>query len=85
MRLLRLVKQDAALVIALADLSKAWDTLEATRALTRIADATLSAAIRFTLRAAALAGKIELADQRDPERGLRAGFFSAWARAAPSS
>ena len=42
---------------------------EATRALTRIADATLSAAIRFTLRAAALAGKIELADQRDPERG----------------
>ncbi len=69
MRLLRLVKQDAALVIALADLSKAWDTLEATGALTRIADATLSATIRFTLRAASLAGKIELADQRDPERG----------------
>ncbi len=69
MRLLRLVKQEAALVIALADLSKAWDTLEATAALTRIADATLSAAIRFTLRAASLAGKIELADQRDPERG----------------
>ena len=69
MRLLRLTKQDAALVIALADLSKVWDMPEATQALTRIADATLSAAIRFTLRAAALAGKIELADQRDPERG----------------
>ena len=69
MRLLRLVKQDAALVIALADLSKAWETLEATAALTRIADATLSAAIRFTLRDASLAGKLELADQRDPERG----------------
>ncbi len=69
MRLLRLTKQDAALVIALADLAKVWDMPEATRALTRIADATLSAAIRFTLRAAALAGKIELADQRDPERG----------------
>ncbi|MBG0803197.1 bifunctional [glutamine synthetase] adenylyltransferase/[glutamine synthetase]-adenylyl-L-tyrosine phosphorylase [Methylocystis sp. H4A] len=69
MRLLRVTKQEAALVIALADLAKVWDMPEATRALTRIADATLSAAIRFTLRAAALAGKIELADQRDPERG----------------
>ncbi|MBM3625258.1 MAG: bifunctional [glutamine synthetase] adenylyltransferase/[glutamine synthetase]-adenylyl-L-tyrosine phosphorylase, partial [Alphaproteobacteria bacterium] len=69
MRLLRLVKQEAALVIALADLAKVWDLPEATAALTRIADATLSAAIRFTLRAASLAGKLELADQRDPERG----------------
>lgn len=69
MRLLRLAKQEAALVIAFADLAKVWDMPEATRALTRIADATLSAAIRFTLRAAALAGKLELADQRDPERG----------------
>jgi glutamate-ammonia-ligase adenylyltransferase len=69
MRALRLVKQEAALVIALADLSKAWGTLEATDALTRIADATLSAAIRFTLREAQHAGKLELADQRDPERG----------------
>ncbi|MGZ9116916.1 MAG: [protein-PII] uridylyltransferase family protein, partial [Methylocystis sp.] len=69
MRLLRLTKQDAALVIGLADLAKVWDLPEATRALTRIADATLSAAIRFTLRAAALTGKIELADPRDPERG----------------
>ena len=69
MRDLRLVKQEAALVIALADLSGVWDTMTATAALTRIADATLSAAIRFTLRAAALAGKLELADQRDPERG----------------
>ena len=69
MRELRLIKQEAALIIALADLSKAWDTLEATAALTRIADATLSAAISFTLRQAALAGKLELADQRDPERG----------------
>lgn len=69
MRGLRLVKQEAALVIALADLSKAWSTMEATRALTRIADATLSAAVRFTLREAALAGKLELADPSDPERG----------------
>jgi len=69
MRRLRLVKQEAALLIAVADLSKAWRTLQATEALTRIADATLSAAIRFTLRQAQHAGKLELADQRDPERG----------------
>ncbi|MEF3366132.1 bifunctional [glutamine synthetase] adenylyltransferase/[glutamine synthetase]-adenylyl-L-tyrosine phosphorylase [Methylocystis sp. 9N] len=69
MRGLRRIKQEAALVIALADLTKVWATMEAAAALTRIADATLSAAIRFTLRAAALDGKIELADQRDPERG----------------
>ncbi len=69
MRRLRLVKQEAALVIALADLSKAWETLQATEALTRVADATLSAAIRFTLRQAQHGGKLELADQRDPERG----------------
>ncbi len=69
MRQLRRIKQEAALVIALSDLSKVWETLKATAALTRIADATLSAAIRFTLREAAARGKIELADQRDPERG----------------
>ncbi len=69
MRRLRLLKQEAALVIAFADLSKVWETLQATEALTRFADASLSAAIRFTLRQAHLAGKLELADLRDPERG----------------
>jgi len=68
MRFLRLVKQEAALVIALADLTKTWDTMTATRALTQIADATLHAAVAFTLREAASAGKLELADERDPER-----------------
>lgn len=69
MRSLRLVKQEAALVIALADLAKAWGTLEATAALTRLADATLSAAVAFVLREAAADGKLELYDQRAPERG----------------
>ena len=69
MRLLRLVKQEAALVIALADLTKVWDTMTATRALTQIADATLCAAVAFTLREASIAGRLELFDQRAPERG----------------
>jgi glutamate-ammonia-ligase adenylyltransferase len=69
MRALRTAKQEAALLVALADLAKAWETLEATAALTRFADAALSAAIAFTLREAASAGKLELYDQRAPERG----------------
>ena len=69
MRLLRLVKQEAALVVALADLTKVWDTMTATRALTQIADATLRAAVAFTLREASIAGRLELFDQRAPERG----------------
>ena len=69
MRALRRAKQEGALLVALADLSKAWETMEATDALTRLADAALSAAIAFTLREAAAAGKLELYDQRMPERG----------------
>ncbi len=69
MRRLRLIKQEAALLIALCDLSKAFETMQATQALTRIADATLSAAVAFTLREAQAAGRLELADQRNPERG----------------
>ncbi|MBI1868443.1 MAG: bifunctional [glutamine synthetase] adenylyltransferase/[glutamine synthetase]-adenylyl-L-tyrosine phosphorylase [Methylocystis sp.] len=69
MRLLRLVKQEAALVAALADLGKAFTTQEAARALTRFADATLSAAVAFVLREAATSGQLELADKENPETG----------------
>jgi len=68
MRALRLMKQEAALVVALADLCGVWDTMTATGALTRFADAALSAAVAFTLREAAAAGRLTLADPRDPER-----------------
>jgi len=69
MHKLRLIKAEAAMIIALADLAKAWDTLKTTHALTLIAQAVLSAAIKFTLREAAITGKIELSDIRNPERG----------------
>ncbi len=69
MRELRLLKQEAALLIGLCDLAKVWDTMTATRALTLFADASLSAAVVFTLREAFLAGKLELFDQRAPARG----------------
>ncbi|MER2606384.1 MAG: bifunctional [glutamine synthetase] adenylyltransferase/[glutamine synthetase]-adenylyl-L-tyrosine phosphorylase [Siculibacillus sp.] len=69
MRRLRLVKQEAALAIGLADIGGVWDTMEVTGALTRIADATLHAACRFCLREAARRGKIELPDPTDAAVG----------------
>ncbi|MFM8860492.1 MAG: bifunctional [glutamine synthetase] adenylyltransferase/[glutamine synthetase]-adenylyl-L-tyrosine phosphorylase [Methylocystis sp.] len=69
MHKLRCIKAEAAMIIGLADLAKTWDTLKTTHALTIISQAVLSAAIQFTLREAAIAGKIELLDIRNPERG----------------
>ncbi len=69
MRRLRLAKQEAALTIGLADLAGAWGTMTVTEALTRIADATLRASVRFALREAARRGKIELPNPADPAEG----------------
>jgi glutamate-ammonia-ligase adenylyltransferase len=69
MRRLRVLKQEAALAIAFADLGRVWGSVEVTDALTRLADACLSAAIRFALREVAARGKIVLEDEADPEEG----------------
>ncbi|MCM5555475.1 bifunctional [glutamine synthetase] adenylyltransferase/[glutamine synthetase]-adenylyl-L-tyrosine phosphorylase [Pleomorphomonas sp. NRK KF1] len=68
-RRLRRVKAEAALAIALADIADLWDVMEVTGALTRLADASLSAAIRFLLLEADAAGKLSLPDRSDPEKG----------------
>jgi glutamate-ammonia-ligase adenylyltransferase len=68
-RRLRRVKAEAALAIALADVGGLWDVMEVTGALTRLADAAISAALRFLLREADAAGKLSLPDRDDPERG----------------
>ncbi len=69
MRRLRLAKQEAALTIGLADLGGVWGTMAVTDALTRIADATIRASVRFALVDAARRGKIELPDPTDPAKG----------------
>ena len=68
-RRLRRVKAEAALAIALADIAGVWDVMEVTGALTRLADASLSAAIRFLLLEADAAGRLSLPDRSEPERG----------------
>jgi glutamate-ammonia-ligase adenylyltransferase len=50
MRDLRIAKHRAALVIALADISGAWDVERVTRALSEFADSCLHGALRFALR-----------------------------------
>ncbi|HEY1943620.1 MAG TPA: bifunctional [glutamine synthetase] adenylyltransferase/[glutamine synthetase]-adenylyl-L-tyrosine phosphorylase [Roseiarcus sp.] len=63
MQALRRAKREAALLIALADIGGVWDVEATTEALTRFADAAVSAALRFLLRRAALEGRLNL----DPE------------------
>ncbi|MET0313147.1 MAG: bifunctional [glutamine synthetase] adenylyltransferase/[glutamine synthetase]-adenylyl-L-tyrosine phosphorylase, partial [Hansschlegelia sp.] len=70
---LRRARNEAALLIALADLSNAWDGATVTRALSGFADAAISAAVAFALREAHEAGKLKLAHPDDPERG--SGYF----------
>ncbi|MCC2111273.1 MAG: bifunctional [glutamine synthetase] adenylyltransferase/[glutamine synthetase]-adenylyl-L-tyrosine phosphorylase, partial [Hyphomicrobiales bacterium] len=67
MRHLRLVKQEAALAIALADLAGAWGVNEVTWALSRTADATLAGTIRWLLNEAAAAGRFTPQDADAPE------------------
>ncbi len=64
---LRRGREEAALLIGLADLGGVWDVVKVTAALTDFADAAVGAAVRLILREAAEAGQIELADAAEPE------------------
>jgi glutamate-ammonia-ligase adenylyltransferase len=69
MCLLRRLKAEAALLIALADIGEKWAVMRVTRALTDVADAAVTVALRHLLRAAARAKKITLPDPARPEDG----------------
>jgi [glutamine synthetase] adenylyltransferase / [glutamine synthetase]-adenylyl-L-tyrosine phosphorylase len=72
MRLLRLMKAEAALTIALADIGGVWPVMRVTEAVTTLADTAVRAALRFVLADAARDGKLDL-DPENPERG--SGFI----------
>jgi glutamate-ammonia-ligase adenylyltransferase len=67
MRLLRRMKAEAALLIALADLGGVWPVMRTTQALTELADTAVGAAIRFLLREAAASGRLKSADPARPD------------------
>src|SRR6185437_8502320 len=59
MRLLRRMKSEAALLIALADIGGVWPVMRAALALTDLADHAVDAAVRFLLADAARDGKLK--------------------------
>jgi len=69
MRHLRRQKQEAALVVGLADLAGAWDVAAVTDALTRFADAAVEAAVVHLLGEAVRAGKLAPPDPALPSAG----------------
>jgi glutamate-ammonia-ligase adenylyltransferase len=73
MRRLRIMKAEAALLIALADIGGVWDVMRVTGALTDVADTAVGTALRHLLRDAAQAGKLVLPDPGAPETGC--GLF----------
>ncbi len=73
MRGLRVMKREAALLVALADLGGVWSLAEVTRALTAVADRALAAAVDHLLAGAHADGKIRLPDPARP--GAGSGYF----------
>jgi [glutamine synthetase] adenylyltransferase / [glutamine synthetase]-adenylyl-L-tyrosine phosphorylase len=73
MRQLRVMKAEAALLIALADIGRVWDVMRVTAALTDVADAAVGTALRHLLRDAARGGKLVQPDANNPEVGC--GLF----------
>ena len=69
MRLLRRMKSEAALLIAIADIGGAWPVIRTTRALTELADAAVQLALRFLLRDAARRGRLKPPNPKAPEEG----------------
>jgi [glutamine synthetase] adenylyltransferase / [glutamine synthetase]-adenylyl-L-tyrosine phosphorylase len=69
MQLLRRMKAEAALLIALADIGGVWPVMRAARALTDLADTAVDAAVRFILGEAAGAGQLKPADASQPHVG----------------
>ena len=69
MRLLRRMKAEASLLIALADIGGVWPVMRAARALTDLADTAVDAATRFVLAEAVRAGRLKPKDKTQPQIG----------------
>ncbi len=69
MRLLRRMRSEASLLIALADIGGVWPVMRVTSALTALADAAVGAAVRYLLQRAVQEGKLKPADAAQPEEG----------------
>ncbi len=69
MRLLRRMKAEAALLIAMADIGEVWPVMRVTQALTELADMAVRLAVHYLLADAARRGKLAPADRSRPDIG----------------
>src|SRR3954452_3157743 len=69
MQLLRAMKSEAALMIALCDIGEVWPVMRVTAALTDLAVASVQTALRFLLRQEVGRGRMTSADADRPEEG----------------
>jgi glutamate-ammonia-ligase adenylyltransferase len=69
MSALRVAKNRAHLLIALADLGGVWDVDAVTRALSDLADELVTACLRYLLARAGEAGRLNIVDPAAPEEG----------------
>jgi glutamate-ammonia-ligase adenylyltransferase len=69
MRILRRMKAEAALLIALSDIGGVWPVMRAARALTELADTAVDAAVRFVLAEAERDGRLKPVDSARPHVG----------------
>src|SRR5205823_3831331 len=67
MRLLRRMKSEAALMIALCDIGGVWPVMQVTAALTDLATASVQMALRYALRQEAARGRLTPKDPEQPE------------------
>jgi glutamate-ammonia-ligase adenylyltransferase len=68
MRILRALKAEAALLIALADIGGVWPVMRVTAALTALADHAVQIAVRFLMAAAVRAGRLRPVHPAEIER-----------------
>ncbi len=69
MRLLRSIKAEAAMLIALCDVGGVWPIMRVTEALTDLAVASVRCAVRFQLAQETARGRLLAPDSRQPEAG----------------
>jgi len=74
MRLLRRLKSEAALLIALCDIGGVWPVMRVTAALTELATVSVQAALRYLLRQEAARGRLSPPNHEAPEKGC--GLFA---------
>ena len=72
MQLLRRMKSEAALLIALCDIGGVWPVMRVTAALTDLAVASVQTALRFLLRQEVARGRMTAAQSRPAGGGLAA-------------